>query len=182
MTEEGHPWIGAEQPVLTIKEFTDYQCFQCSKMHFFLRRLVHEYPDKVRLVHYHYPMDEKFNPVLVKKPFHTGSGMLALLAVASAKQDKFWQANDSLYALVRNGITKFNINKFANKLGADAEKLKQDMYSQAALKQVESDIRTGLKNKIVGTPSFIVDGKVYSGHLPPEVFDKIMTEQTTTRQ
>ncbi len=173
ITDEGHPWIGAEHPLLTINEFTDYQCFQCSKMHFFLRLLVDEYPDKIRLVHYHYPMDEKFNTVLVKKPFHTGSGMLALLAFAAAQQNKFWQANDSLYAIVRNGIKEFNINKFAQKLNLDAEKLKKDMYSQAALKQITSDIRTGLKNKIVGTPSFIVDGKVYPSHIPSELLDKI---------
>ncbi len=40
VTEDGHPWIGANAPVLEITEFTDYQCFQCKKMHFFLRRLI----------------------------------------------------------------------------------------------------------------------------------------------
>ncbi|CAK8713019.1 Putative membrane protein [Candidatus Electrothrix laxa] len=176
VTEEGHPWIGAENPQLIIKEFTDYQCFQCSKSHFFLRLLVDKYPNKIRLVHYHYPMDEKFNTVLVKKPFHTGSGMLALLTLAAARQDKFWEANDSLYAVIRHGITAFNIKKFAEKLHLDAEQLKKDMYSASALKQVESDIRTGLKNNIVGTPSFIVDGKVYTGQFPNEIFDIIDKE------
>ncbi|RWX48735.1 Thioredoxin, partial [Candidatus Electrothrix marina] len=176
ITEEGHPWIGAEDPKLVIKEFTDYQCFQCSKAHFFLRLLVDKYPDKIRLVHYHYPMDEKFNTVLVKEPFHTGSGMLALLTIAAARQDKFWEANDSLYAVIRHGITTFNIQEFAEKLQIDADQLKKDMYSESALKQVESDIRTGLKNNIIGTPSFIVDGKVYTGRLPNEILDIINEE------
>ncbi|MCI5164582.1 MAG: hypothetical protein D3903_00490 [Candidatus Electrothrix sp. GM3_4] len=176
VTEEGHPWIGAENPKLTIKEFTDYQCFQCSKAHFFLRLLVDKYPDKIRLVHYHYPMDEKFNTVLVKKPFHTGSGMLALLTIAAARQNKFWEANDSLYAVIQHGITGFNIKKFAEKLHLDAEQLKNDMHSKSAFKQVESDIRTGLKNNILGTPSFIVDGKVYTGRLPNEILDIINEE------
>ncbi|MCI5148111.1 MAG: hypothetical protein D3916_01660, partial [Candidatus Electrothrix sp. MAN1_4] len=34
LTEEGHPWIGAEEPLLTIAQFSDYQCFQCGKMYF----------------------------------------------------------------------------------------------------------------------------------------------------
>ncbi|MCI5137156.1 MAG: hypothetical protein D3922_01780 [Candidatus Electrothrix sp. AR1] len=176
VTEEGHPWIGAEDPKLIINEFTDYQCFQCSKAHFFLRLLVDKYPEKIRLVHYHYPMDEKFNTVLVKEPFHTGSGMLALLTLAAARQNKFWDANDALYAVIRHGITAFNIQKFAEKLHLDAEQLKKDMYSESALKQVESDIRTGLKNNILGTPSFIVDGKVYTGRLPNEILDIINEE------
>jgi len=72
ITADGHPWIGAQSPKLEIIEFTDYQCFQCKKMHFFLRRLIAEYPDKIRLVHRHFPMDHKLNPI-VKAPFHVGS-------------------------------------------------------------------------------------------------------------
>ena len=176
ITEEGHPWIGAEDPQLIINEFTDYQCFQCSKAHLFLRLLVDKYPNKIRLVHYHYPMDEKFNTVLVKEPFHTGSGMLALLTLAAARQDKFWEANDALYTVIRYGITAFTIKDFTDKLQLDAEQLEKDMHSESALKQVESDIRTGLKNNILGTPSFIVDGKVYTGRLPNEILDIINEE------
>ena len=40
LTAEGHPWIGAEQPVLEVHEFTDYLCFQCRKMHYSMRDLV----------------------------------------------------------------------------------------------------------------------------------------------
>ncbi|WP_417908561.1 vitamin K epoxide reductase family protein [Candidatus Electronema sp. PJ] len=173
VTEEGHPWIGAEHPVMVINEFTDYQCFQCSKMHFVLRQLVARHPDALRLVHHHYPMDENFNTVLVKKPFHTGSGTLALLAIASMQQDKFWFVNDSLYYVIRNGIKEFNISKFAKKAGLDAEQLKKDMYSPVVLKQLQADIWTGLKNKIVGTPAFIINGKVYQGQIPAEILKKV---------
>jgi uncharacterized membrane protein/protein-disulfide isomerase len=173
VTEEGHPWIGAEKPVLVIHEFTDYQCFQCSKMHFILRQLVSKHPDTLRLVHHHYPMDEKFNTILVKKHFHTGSGALALLAIASIQQGKFWRVNDSLYAVIRNGIKEFNISKFAQKAGLDVERLKKDMYSPATQKQLHSDIWTGLKNKIIGTPAFIIDDKVYQGQIPAEILKKI---------
>ncbi len=173
ITEEGNPWIGAEKPILTIKEFTDYQCFQCSKMHLTLRLLVNQHPDTLRLVHHQYPMDDKFNTVLVKEPLHVGSGILALLAIATEKQNKFWQANDALYSIARQGITEFNINKFANKLGLEANQLKQDMYSKETLKLLEEDIRLGLKNKIIGTPSYIIDGTMYAGHLPPGILKKI---------
>ncbi len=80
VTEDGHPWIGAQTPVLEITEFTDYQCFQCKKMHFFLRRLIETHSDKIRLVHRHYPMDHKVNPI-VKEPFHVGSAAMSLLAI-----------------------------------------------------------------------------------------------------
>ncbi len=173
VTEEGHPWIGAEKPVLVIHEYTDYQCFQCSKMHFILRQFVSKHPSSLRLVHHHYPMDEKFNTILVKKPFHTGSGTLALLAIASMQQGKFWMVNDSLYAVIRNGIKEFNISKFSKKAGLDVERLKNDMYSPATVKQLQEDIWSGLKNKIIGTPAFIIDGKVYQGQIPAGILKKI---------
>ena len=45
-------------------EFTDYQCFQCRKMHYYLRKLVARYPDKIRITHCSFPMDQEFNPLL----------------------------------------------------------------------------------------------------------------------
>jgi uncharacterized membrane protein len=65
ITEDGHPWIGAENPELVIVEFSDYRCFQCKKMHFFLRRIIESNPDKIRLVHRHFPMDHTINPLLI---------------------------------------------------------------------------------------------------------------------
>lgn len=104
-------------------------------------------------------MDEKFNTVLVKKPFHTGSGELALLTIAAAQQGKFWEANDAMYTAIRSGITAFNIQKFAAKLQLDVDQLKKNMYSPASLKKIESDIRTGLKNNIVGTPLLLLTAR-----------------------
>jgi uncharacterized membrane protein/protein-disulfide isomerase len=173
ITEDGTPWMGAITPKITINEFTDYQCFQCSKVHLTLRLLISQHPDTLRLVHHQYPMDDKFNTVLVKEPFHVGSGNLALLAIAAGEQNKFWETNDALYSIARQGIEEFNINKFAKKLGLDSVRLKQNMYSKRTIKILEEDIRMGLKNQIIGTPSFIINGKTYAGHLPSEILKEI---------
>ena len=97
ITENGYPWIGAQEPILTIVEFADYQCFQCKKMHFFLRHLIEKHPDKIRLVHRHFPMDHNFNP-LVKAPFHVGSGQMALLAIYAATKGNFFRNKSLLTA------------------------------------------------------------------------------------
>lgn len=172
LTEEGHPWIGAEKPTLVIHEFSDYQCFQCRKMHLILRYLVNEHADTIRIVHHNFPMDENYNTLLVKKPFHTGSGDLALLALAAAKQDKFWEANDAIYSIVGLELKEFNIIKFANKLSLDGQKLKQDIYAQSTLQHLEGDIRLGLKNGIIGTPSYMIDNVVHVGQVPADVLER----------
>jgi len=49
ITEDGAPWIGAKDPELVIIEYTDYLCFHCKKKHAYLRQIVAENPEKIRL-------------------------------------------------------------------------------------------------------------------------------------
>ena len=100
VTADGHPWVGAENPEIVITEFADYLCFQCNKMHFYLRQLLVDHPGKIRIVHRHFPMDHTVNPLL-KKPIHIGSGTLAKLAIYAGTQDKFWQMSDLLFGIAR---------------------------------------------------------------------------------
>jgi len=50
------------------------------------------------------------------------------------------------------------------------------MNSDHILKKLENDIRTGLKKNIYGTPSFVIDGNVYTGHIPPNILKQIFND------
>jgi len=170
ITAAGHPWIGAESPTLEITEFTDYQCFQCKKMHFFLRQLIAEHPDKIRLVHRHYPMDHTVNPI-VKEPFHEGSGIMALIAISAARMNKFWPVNDFLFGIA--GKTQvIKIREIAEEAGLDYAVLKQTMNDRETQIDLRRDIWQGNKLKITGTPAFVIDGEIYQGQIPPEIIKK----------
>jgi len=172
VTEDGHPWIGAPNPVVEITEFADYQCFQCWKMHQVLRRIVAEFPDKVRLVHVHYPMDHTVNPI-VHEPFHIGSARMAEMAIYAMKRGKFWEMNDYLYYHWRlNGMV--SMHRAATKLGLDEGEMRRAVRSKY-VKEVllKLNIRRGMKRRILGTPSFIIDGKVYEGSFPFKIIDSL---------
>ncbi len=173
-TAEGHPWIGAEKPVLTITEFSDYQCFQCKKMHFFLRQLIAKHPEKIRLIHRHFPMDHRFNPI-VKGRFHVGSGEMALLAIQAATRNKFWKMNDILYALAGEKET-LNIKELADKVDIDYRELARSINDQATRKKLQRDIWNGLKLKIDGTPAYVINHKVYLGQIPPEIIKNVLKD------
>jgi len=172
ITEDGHPWVGAESPELTIIEFSDYLCFQCKKIHYYLRRIVAQNPTKIRLVHRHFPMDHEVN-FIVKDPFHIGSGKMALAAIYAASQGKFWEMNDLLFELAGNE-KEMNLNKLASKTSLDSKGLARAIYSQKMRQKLKIDIWTALKFRMVGTPSFLVNGKVYQGQLPPEILKKVL--------
>lgn len=174
-TIDGHPWIGAKDPRLVITEYTDYQCFQCKKMHFFLRRLIAENPDKIRLVHRHFPMDHEFNPI-VKTPFHVGAGKMALLAISAAAHDKFWQINDALFAAAGQD-RNLNIKKLAQKAGMDYRQLARALTDPDCRRRLQNDIISGLQLQITGTPAFVIDQKVYLAQIPPQIIRNALKQR-----
>jgi len=150
ITEEGYPWIGAENPELTIFEHTDYLCFQCKKMHYFLRELVSKYSDKLRVVHINFPIDERYNPI-VKGNFHEGAGKMALLAIYASKEGKFWEMNDFLY---KTGGKDFNLKMVEKATGLKKVDLYKALYyDNSVVKQLKKEIYSGLKLGIKATPS-----------------------------
>lgn len=172
ITEAGHPWIGAENPELVVTEFTDYLCFQCKKMHFYLRQIVAKHPDKIRLIHRHYPMDHKFNPI-VKEPFHVGSGAMALLTIYATGRGKFWEMNDILFNVDRRKGT-INIKELAEKVGLDHKELSNSIYDRNIRHKLQIDIWEGMKLTITGTPSYVMNGKVYLGEIPPDIIRNVV--------
>ena len=168
ITEDGHPWIGAENPKIEITEYTDYLCFQCRKMHFYLRKLVARHPENIRLIHRHFPMDDTVNPI-VSKPFHVGSGRMAMLALYAAEQGKFWQMNDILFeaGMKREGLILEDLSK---QTGIELLDLRKALSVRDDLKMaLAKDIWSGIKLEITGTPAFVIDGKVYVALIPPEI-------------
>jgi uncharacterized membrane protein/protein-disulfide isomerase len=175
--DDGTPWIGAANPLVTITEFADYQCFQCRKMHFYLRALISKYPEAIRLVHRHYPMDSEVN-FIVHEPFHVGSGRMALLAIHAETKGKFWQMNDVLYDLGRRG-KDIDLREIAARTHIDVRELEAALQHPYYRDRLMIDIRTGMKLRILGTPSFVIDGKVYQGNIPADVLADILRRLET---
>ncbi len=167
VTEDGSPWIGADNPELTIIEYTDYMCFQCKKMHFFLRSLVDTHPDKIRIIHKHFPMDKKYNSAL-QENIHPGSGILSSIAIFATQKDKFWQLNDYLYNY-NMGNKAIYLRKIAKDNSLNLNELKTGIHSRKVKIKLQRDIVYGLKKKITGTPTYVIDEKIYTGQIPADI-------------
>jgi protein-disulfide isomerase len=112
-------------------------------------------------------MDHEFNPI-VKEPFHVGSGKMALLAISAAAKDKFWQMNDVLFDRAGKKGT-LNVKALADEVGIPFQDLGRSINDPAIRIQLNRDIRDGLKLHIDGTPAFVINDKVYSAQIPPEI-------------
>ena len=169
ITEDGHPWIGARNPQIEITEFTDYQCFQCKKMHFYLREFMVSHPDTIRLIHRNFPMDHTVNP-LVKEPYHIGAGKMALLSLYAIKHDKFWEINDFLFNIdTQNG--HFNVREMARIGGFDVMEFAGSVNDRTLQQRLRADIMEGIRLGINGTPGYLMEGKIYVGHIPADIIN-----------
>jgi protein-disulfide isomerase len=141
-------------------------------MHFHLRRLIENNPGKLRLIHRHFPMDHKVNP-LVSEPYHVGSGALALLAVYASSMNKFWELNDLLYEIAAANQT-VDIRSIASRAGLDRRGLFDEITTPDHVQKLERNIKSGLKLGINGTPAFFVNGQLFHGTIPAETIERYL--------
>lgn len=174
ITEDGYPWIGAENPTLTINEFSDYMCFQCKKMHFYLRQIVTQHPNRIRLVHRHFPMDRLYNP-LVKDDYHLGAGKMAMIALYAQVKGQFWKVNDLLFDIA-SSKEDFNSRTIAAFMNVEKAEVVAALDYKPLRLRLKHDIAVGIDQGITGTPGFIIDGKVHLGTIPADILQKMISE------
>lgn len=165
-TPEGAPWIGAQEPELTIVEFSDYQCPHCRRAHHEVRAAVAAAPERLRLVHCQYPLDRHCNEAVVR-PMHEQACDMACLAFCAGEQGRFWDANDYLFGCESpQELTPF---AFASDLQLDSCALQSCLSSTRPRDALRQDLRQAAALGVRSTPSFAVAGDLYVGRVPEGV-------------
>jgi protein-disulfide isomerase len=165
----GH-WIGAREPTLTVTEFSDYECPYCRQAHAQLRNIVAMFPDRVRLVHRHFPLDQACNRS-IDHAFHQTACRAAIIAECAGRAGRFWEANDALFE-PSNSFDTLSTKEIAADLKLDPAALDGCMKGEG-LVAVKNDIEVGIALKLEGTPTFLVDGQLYFGNLPAAVLERL---------
>ncbi len=143
------PQHGPSDALVTIVEFSDFECPYCGKAVGPLEDAAKEHDNDVRIVFKHYPL-----------PFHAKALPAAKVAWAAHKHGKFWDIHDWLFE-TRGDIRA--LPEQLAELGIDGEQFGRDMASAEAAAAVDQDMLDGGKVGISGTPAFIVNGRPYSG-------------------
>jgi protein-disulfide isomerase/uncharacterized membrane protein len=178
VTADGEPWIGAVHPTVTIVEYSDYECPYCRLEHRRVRALVARHPDRVRLVHRHFPLDTRCHPGL-KRPFHEHACQFALFAACAARQGLFWEANDALiFALEQRRPERVRLEDLAVRIGLEAGLLRRCGEEGKAGEVVAADIREGIARGVTGTPTYWVNGERQEGTISPAVLRSFLADES----
>lgn len=153
------PSLESLNSVLTLVEFSDFQCPACTQRTKFLKSIYERYQGKLRIVFKHYPLDQACNPS-IKRPFHPYACQAAYYAVCAHEQGKFWEFHDFLFSSNQELDTSLIIN-FAKDLQLDRKKL-ENCLSDHGKRIVKSDLVQAEKIGVDYTPSIYLEGRKIS--------------------
>lgn len=143
---------------ITIVEFFDYNCGYCKRGFSDIAKLIKSDP-KVRVVFKEYPI------------LSADSEKAAMVALAAREQGKYWEVHQKLIT-ARGRATEESALKAAEESGADMEKLKADLKSDAVKNEIERVKTLAQSMGINGTPHFLV-GDQSIGGAPQDLYDQL---------
>jgi protein-disulfide isomerase len=123
------------------------------------------YPNDVQIIWKNMPLD-----------MHQKATPAAIAAEAAARQGKFWEMHDRIFADQAN-MTTDRYLQYARDLGLDVAKFKNDLESADVKARVEADKKEAAAIGVTGTPAFFVNGKFLSGAKPFEEFKKVIDQE-----
>ncbi len=167
------PVLGSPNALVTIVEFSDFQCPFCSRVEPTLKSIRDKYGDKVRIVWKNEPL-----------PFHPRAEPAAEVALEARteKGDKgFWEIHDKFFENQKD-LSDEAIVKEASELGVSADKAKKAISDHTHKKSIDADADLGEDFQANGTPHFFVNGRRLVGAQPEEKFDAIIDEEIKKAQ
>jgi protein-disulfide isomerase len=172
--ENGHHWIGAQDPKVTIVEFSDYECPHCRAAHKATRALAAKHPDQIRLVHRHLPLDMACHPS-IRRPFHKRACFFAEAAECAGRQGRFWEMNDAIYSIQETVKTEtVDPLDLAVRLGLNRPDFKRCIENHETAERIAADAKEGVSHKLRGTPSFLIGERVFLGRIPEGELDPLL--------
>lgn len=154
--------LGDKDAKLIVNIYSDYACPICYAENLMLYRIVEEL-NGVKIVHHNLPLDAECNPS-VRTTFHVNSCKMAKYSSAAKLQGRFWEMNSALFE--KQPKTEDEILNLAKSMNFNIKKLKEDANSFATNQAIVDEIKGALDLGIDGTPTLVINGKVYPGVKP----------------
>jgi protein-disulfide isomerase len=164
---EGSPTAGSPDALVTLVEFSDYQCPFCQRAHVTIQQLQKDYGSRLRVVMKEFPLTT----------IHPMARGAALAALAAGAQGKYWEMHDKLFANQR-ALDPASVEGYARELGLDMARFQQDLANPRSVATIERDTELGGGLGVNSTPAVFVNGRrLPGGAVPIESFKALIDEE-----
>jgi protein-disulfide isomerase len=157
------PVAGNPDGDVTVVEFFDYRCGYCKASLEMVMSLLRDDPN-LRVVFKEFPI---LSPQSVRA---------AQAALASERQGRYLEFH---YALMssRGNLDDEQIFDIAAEVGLDIEKLANDMEAPEIRAMIDANLALANALNINGTPTFIVEERMFRGTIEPDAMRLAITEE-----
>ena len=142
---------GSANAKVTIIEYSDIECPFCKRFHPTIRKVLEAYPNDVRWVYRHFPLEQ----------LHPNAKVAALATECAGEQGKFWEMLDYLLEKVQTGeeLAEANLPSLAQKAGVPAvNQFTACLSSQKYEARIASDVQDAATAGGQGTPYSVIIG------------------------
>ncbi len=170
---DAQPSKGPKDALVTIVEFSEFQCPFCARVLPTMKEIVDTYGDKVRVVWRNNPL-----------AFHNNAGPAAAVAMEAYAQggsEKFWEVHDVLFAN-QKALDRPQLDEYAQKAGLDMDKVKKAIDEGTHSKVISDDQTLASQLGANGTPYFFINGRQLRGAMPFASFKKVIDEELATAE
>jgi protein-disulfide isomerase len=161
---ENTPLRGAASAPVKIVEFADYECPYCQQIQPVLERLEAEYKGKVVFAYKDVPL-----------PMHSRAQKAAEATHCAAVQGKYWEYHDLLFADRQLEVPQ--LKEAARKLKLNGEVFDKCLDTGEQSEIVKSQLAEGQAFQLQGTPTFFINGRLFSGMFTLEQFRAVIDEE-----
>ncbi len=143
---------GNPDAVVSLIEYSDFECPFCKRFHITAREIVEAYDGKVNWVYRHFPL-AFHNPGAQKQ------AEASECAAALGGNDAFWKYTDTIYERTTSNGKGFPIDglvPLAKELGLDGEAFRKCLEEGRYTQRVKEDFEDGVRAGIRGTPGNIL--------------------------
>jgi protein-disulfide isomerase len=162
VSTDDDPRLGPDNALVTIVEFSDFQCPYCQQSVSVLKEIRHMYGEKIRLVYRDYP-----------GPNHPYAPQAAEAAQCAGEQGKFWEYHDLLFDRQSSG-KGWDFVALAKEVGLQQETFDTCLESGRFREEITKDLQDGLKLGITSTPTFFINGRPLVGAHPLATFQSLI--------
>jgi protein-disulfide isomerase len=143
---------GPDRAELQLVLYGDFQCPYCAAAYPIVNRVRDRLAPRLLFAFRHFPMRDT----------HPDAERAAEAAEAAGSQGAFWEMHDRIYES-RGALTRADLLASASKLGLDAERLADELDSEAHRARVQRDFDSGLASGVTAAPAFFVGGRLHRG-------------------
>ena len=163
---EGSPSEGPKDALVTLVEFSDFQCPYCARIQPTLKRIKDTYGEKLRFVFRQFPLNS----------IHPQAQKAAEASLCANDQGRFWEMHDKLFE-TDTSLKIDDIRGRATSLELNLEEFNQCLDSGKYAAVVQQDVVDGVKAGVTGTPALFINGLSFSGARSfEEISEAIETE------